>query len=340
MSRQGRGTEERKEEEAPLRPADNADITKKVEYNRWLVRQENVRMASEVREQQKEGQEFVKERQRLHATQGLSRQQAAMVQMKKASEALEAHRQGNLSRGRQVYEEVSGWRVQEKKEKEDWQAAGKLQVKQVKEEEKVKVALEAAAAERKAKAAVTRKEGELKAKELEELREVMSKEVQDKTAKVKAETADSVTDDAKRFFYEQRLEKAREIKREGEAWAKQRDEQRNQFQDEQNKRRSKAKTARVSAGKSREALKTQRASEAAKLREVKQQLAEVHKQNLQMTYAERSAAVKQMIASGYVQSDTESGAPASPIATGGKPPATPPSARPTERGSPSTAART
>jgi len=278
-----------------------------------------------------DGSERIRERNRLHATQGLARQQAAMVQMKKASESVEAHRQGNLQRGRQVYEEVNGWRKQEEKEKEEWQAQGKVVVKQSKDEEKAKLAVEEAATQRKLKAAATRKEGEQKAKELDELRQSLAKETMEKTAKVKAETADSVTDEAKRVFYEQRLQAAQEIKQLGEQWKKKSEEERNKFQDEQSKRRSKAKTARVAAGKSREALKTERAAAAAKLREEKLQLSEVHKQNLQQTYAERSAAVKQIIAAGYVQPDTEGGAPLSPTATGGKSPTSPTSAARSER---------
>ena len=77
-------------------------ITTKAEYNRWLVNQEKWAMAEEIRSQGKSGEEVIKERQRRHASQGLSRQQAGAVQMKKASESLEAHREANLTLGRAV----------------------------------------------------------------------------------------------------------------------------------------------------------------------------------------------------------------------------------------------
>ena len=92
-------------------PLMGEEVMTKAEYNRWLVRQENAKMAEETRQAAKQGEDIIKDRQRKHTTQGLSRQQAAMVQMKKASESLEAHRQQNLTQGRKVYEEVAGWRV-------------------------------------------------------------------------------------------------------------------------------------------------------------------------------------------------------------------------------------
>ena len=320
MSRQGRGTDARKEEDSSQRQGDVAETTKKSEYNRWLVKQQNVQMATEVREQQRDGIEFVKEKQRLHAAQGLTRQQAAMVQMKRATEAVEAYRQGNLSKGKEVAEEVLQWRMKEHAEKVEHQALGKSNVKAVKEDDKTKAALEAAAADRKAKAAETRKEDEQKAKELDDLKQLLSKEKLDHTSKVRAETADTVTDQAKRFFYEQRLEAAREIKQREEQLAKKRMEQKTQLQEAQDQRKNKVKSARAEASKSVQALKTQRANEAAKLREVKQQLAEVHKQNLQSTYAERSAAVKLVIAAGFVASPDAEGVHEGglPSPTGGK----------------------
>ena len=83
-------------EEAP-RTSDK-EFTKKAEYNRYLIRQANAKSADETRQEMKGGQDIIKERQRKHTAQGLSRQQAAMVQMKRAGESLEAHRQQNLTR--------------------------------------------------------------------------------------------------------------------------------------------------------------------------------------------------------------------------------------------------
>ena len=102
----------RRTQEQPAEPEaqhahDSKELTTKAQYNRWLKRQENAKLADETRQAAKAGEEIIKERVRDHTTRGLSRQQAAMTQMKKASESLEAHRQTNLTQGRKVYEEVS-----------------------------------------------------------------------------------------------------------------------------------------------------------------------------------------------------------------------------------------
>ena len=64
-------------------------FTTKAEYHRWLIQQEKWATAESIRQSGKEGEEMIKERQRKHTTAGLTRQQAAAVQMKKASESTE-----------------------------------------------------------------------------------------------------------------------------------------------------------------------------------------------------------------------------------------------------------
>ena len=136
---------EKKEEGMPGSPGalGKEGITTKAEYNRWLVNQEKWAMAEEIRSQGKSGEEVIKERQRRHASQGLSRQQAAMVQMKRASESLEAHRQQNLTHGRKVYEEVAGWRVGATAAKDSWSSYGKSIKEEVKKNNATGAAIEA-----------------------------------------------------------------------------------------------------------------------------------------------------------------------------------------------------
>ena len=117
MSRRGEAAAAK--EEDVRSPGETKEFTTKAEYNRWLVRQQNAAIAEETRQAAKAGEEFIKDRKQKHTSQGLSRQQAAMVQMKRASESLEAHRQNNLTHGRKVYEEVSGWREKTNAAKEE-----------------------------------------------------------------------------------------------------------------------------------------------------------------------------------------------------------------------------
>ena len=142
--------------------SETKDYMTKADYNRWLLRQENAKIAEATREQAKAGDELIKERQRRHTAQGLSRQQEAMTQMKRASESLEAHRQQNLTHGRKVYEEVAGWRTGAKETKESWAAYGKS----IKEAQKTNNATPASVAAlndaKKAAAAATRQEDQAK----------------------------------------------------------------------------------------------------------------------------------------------------------------------------------
>ena len=279
-----------KEEEAPR--TSEKEFTTKAEYNRWLVRQENAKSAELTREEAKSGEEIIKERQRRHTTQGLSRQQAAMVQMKRASESLEAHRQQNLTHGRKVYEEVSGWRVGAKATKEDWAKWGKSIRDQQKADDATRESVKQLNDNKKAQAAATRREDQEKEAEREKLKKEREKEVAALAQQVRQQTSDEAIDASKRMFYEQRLASANEAKVQSAQWSKERNEQNNSFQKAQTARRVKAKSTRANAGKAREALLATRLEEAAALREKKKSLSEEHKTRMQEDYMSKSAVVK------------------------------------------------
>lgn len=267
-------------------------ITTKAEYNRWLVSQEKWQAAEEIRTQGKEGEEIIKERQRRHTTQGLSRQQAAAVQMKKASESLEAHREQNLTLGRAVYEEVAGWRQGAKQTKDEYAAYGKKVKEQIKASNATAAALAALSESKKAQAAITRDDDQKKEKARKDLRDSIAEQAKKQAEKVRQETGDAVTDASKRHFYEQRLKSANDTKADAVRWEKERKEEAEAFAEAQKKRRNKSKSARQAASKSRQALITARTEEAVAMREEKKKLAEFHRQRLQEEYQLRAATVK------------------------------------------------
>ena len=154
MSRRGEAAQPKEEEMQPR--AEGKEFMTKAEYNRWLVRQQNAKMAEETRQMAKEGEDIIKERQRTHTAQGLSRQQAAMVQMKRASESLEAHRQQNLTHGRKVYEEVAGWRNGARQIKDDYATHGRNVMAQTKADNKTGAAIAEHMEHKKKQAADTR----------------------------------------------------------------------------------------------------------------------------------------------------------------------------------------
>jgi len=309
-------TETPKEGNEPTRNEGGKEFTTKAEYNRALVRQENWSTAEQMRSESKQGEDFIKERQRVHTQQGLSRQQAAAVQMKKANESLEAHREQNLSLGRAVYEEVAGWRAGAKQQKEEWSAYGKAVAAKMKaaEDRGPAAAVAALSAQKKSIAAETRRDDELKAKAREELKAQQVAAVKEQVAKVKSDTADQVTDNAKRYFYEQRLAAASETKQQQQVWEKERAINKEKHQEVQKLRRSKAKSARVGGTKSRQDLAAQRQAEAASVREAKRKLADEHKRMMQEHYTHRAETVKGVIANSFVQ-PSESLDPSSPTSS-------------------------
>jgi hypothetical protein len=290
-------------------------ITTKAEYNRWLVSQEKWQTAENIRQQNKSGEEIIKERQRRHTTQGLSRQQSAAVQMKKASESLEAHREQNLTLGRAVYEEVAGWRAGAKATKDEYAAYGKKVKEQIKSENKTAASLAALSETKKSKAAITRDDDQKKEKARKDMRDAMAEQAKKQAEKVRQETGDAITDAAKRHFYEQRLKSANETKADAVKWEKERKEEAEAFSQLQKKRRNKSKSARDAAGKSRAALLTTRTEEAIAMREEKKKLAEFHRQRLQEEYQLRAATVKGVIGNSYLSPDV----PAEPTSPGGTP---------------------
>ena len=177
-----------------LQRSDNKEFMTKAEYNRWLVRQQNAKMAEETRQMAKEGEDIIKERQRTHTAQGLSRQQAAMVQMKRASESLEAHRQQNLTHGRKVYEEVAGWRNGARQIKDDYATHGRNVMAQTKADNKTGAAIAEHMEHKKKQAADTRADDQKKQQELERLKKEREASVSAMAASVKAATSDAVID--------------------------------------------------------------------------------------------------------------------------------------------------
>jgi len=289
-----------KEGDGGPRSADK-EFTTKAEYNRALLRQEKWQTAEGVRADGKVGEDIIKERKHKHTAQGLSRQQAAAAQMKKASESLEAHRAQNLSLGRAVYEEVAGWRVGAKATKEQWTSYVKELKESVKAENKTAESVKEHAAKKKAVAAQTRADDEAKEKAVEQFKEKQLTAAKEQAAKIRAETDDKVVDTAKRYFYEQRLKSAVETKAQQQEWEKERAAAKEKHHEVQQKRRIKSKSARSAGTKSRQELVTERQAAASTLREAKRALSESHKTRMQEEYQLKSATVKGVIANSFVQ---------------------------------------
>mmetsp|Transcript_51106 Transcript_51106/g.101694 ORF Transcript_51106/g.101694 Transcript_51106/m.101694 type:complete len:333 (-) Transcript_51106:463-1461(-) len=298
--RQGARTSETPKEGEVARSPEK-EFTTKAEYNRALLRQEKWHTAEGVRADGKVGEEIIKDRQRRHTAQGLSRQQAAAAQMKKASESLEAHRQQNLALGKEVAEQVEKWGKGAKAVKDEYAGYAKEVKEAIKAADRTAQSVKAETAKKKATAALTRADDEAKEKVVEQLKEKHSQVVKDQVAKIRAETDDKVVDGAKRHFYEQRLKSAVETKAQQLEWEKERAAAKEKHQATQDKRRIKSKSARTGSAKSKQELITERATAAAAVREAKRALAEENKARKQEDFQLKSATVKGVIANSFVQ---------------------------------------
>ena len=289
MSRRGEAAAAK--EEDVRSPGETKEFTTKAEYNRWLVRQQNAAIAEETRQAAKAGEEFIKDRKQKHTSQGLSRQQAAMVQMKRASESLEAHRQNNLTHGRKVYEEVSGWREKTNAAKEEVIANCRKQKEEVKRDNKTGEAIKEMLDKKKSQSNATRSEKTKKAEELKTLKTAREQAVTRSAQTVKEATSDKAIDASKRMFYEQRLTSAAQVRAQSATSTKKATEEKAAFDKTQQTKRLKAKTARTQAGKSRELLLAEKTAAAVAMRQEKEALKEVHREKMQSAYLEKAAAV-------------------------------------------------
>lgn len=278
-------------------PGKDDSIATKREYNRWLVTQENWQSAEDVRAQRKEAVSRLEERDRVHKTQGLARQQAATAQMKKASEAVEEHREQNLALGRAVSEEIGGWKVGAKATKDAWSQYGAGIREAQKAADATTASMASLSLKKKTQAATTRKEDEETAKAVERIKEEKQRVANEQASKIRSETADQVTDAAKRIFYEQRLQHAKQTKADQERWQKERTVEKESFDKIQQARRKKSKSARDQAGKSVSALLTKRQQEGMAMREAKRTLLEEKARNKKEEEEKKIANVKSVIAS-------------------------------------------
>jgi len=252
-------------------------------------------MAEATREAAKEGYDIIKDRQRKHAQQGLARQQAAMVQMKRATESTEAHRQENLQQGRKVCEEVAAWRLGAKEKNDQWMQHGKSIKESQKESSPVVESMSQLTDNKKKQAQATRTEDSAKETEREQLKKEHERQVKTLAEQVRKETSDAVTDGAKRVFYEQRRAAAESTKSHASKLDTARKDNSTRFKEEQNKKRNTVREARVKAAESRAQLLSSRAADAASVRDSSKGYQEAHKTRMQEEYMKKAATVKAVV---------------------------------------------
>ena len=231
------------------------------------------------------------------------RHQSAAQQVKKVTEAREALQIQNQNRGREVTMKVTEWKQGAQATKEQWKQHGASVKESLKVEDRSATSVAAMSAQKKEQAARTRQEDAAKAKELEELKEMLGRSVQSQAARVRAETSDQVIDEAKRTFYNQRVKAATDIKQASVTYAKNKADADAKHKEAQGRKRQEAKAAAAAASKSRQALLTQRQQDSATMREKKRALAEAHRERQQHEQSIRLAAAKSVVRDSYMHAE-------------------------------------
>jgi len=213
------------------------------------------------------------------------------VQMKKASESQEAHRQQNLGLGRKVYEEVLQYKKGAKAQKEQHIVFAKGVKEKIVEANGVGKAKEELSDKKKKEAAATRVDDQAKEAEREKLKKEREKEVKAAAEVVRKATADEVTDGAKRVFFEQRLKVATETKSQMVSHEKQKKENHEDFKSKQLQKRQHVFEARGLAQAAKQKLLSERAEAAKTVRSTKTDWSTERRQNMQDFYLERAGKV-------------------------------------------------
>ena len=252
--------------EADLGDEDGVTLS---DFRRWLVLEENWQSAEETRQLYMEGHQFKKERDDRHRERGMERQAASIEQMKVAKGRVEEHREHNLEQGKVVREDVVDWKQQMISHQEAWISRAKeVRDKTVKSErarEEKKKLLE----EKKAHSKRVKEELTTMLKSGQDARLEYAKKVREHATKIRNETSDKVTDEARKIFYNQRKKVADDVQQEVKLWEDARNANRKVFREKLQLGREKARGMEGNARGARKALMAEKAREAAELHKQK-----------------------------------------------------------------------
>ena len=261
------------------------------EFNRWLIHEDNWTSAEEVREHYQEGSQQRKERDETHRERGMERQAQSIEQMKLAKGKVEEHRQKNLEQGKQVREKVADWNRDAYEEREAHKKIVLALKKQMNSAVRTKEEMDALLSMKKKLGEVVKAEDAKISEAAKSQREEFLKINKAQVEKVKKETADQVTEDAKRFFFEKRKTSVSTIKSEEKTWEEARKKASADFKDKVALLKAKSKSIEASARGSRKTLQSQRAREAAEMRKLKAEQA----QSFRAAQEEHAATTKQTV---------------------------------------------
>jgi len=261
-------------------PIGDVEALSLVEYNRWLVTEENWTMAEEIREQHVEGENFRKAREDRHRERGQVRQQDTVEQMKEAKTKVDAHRRFNLEQGSQVKRDVMAWKEAANDEKTEWAKYG-AEIKATQHASSSREVRDGMVAEKKRVGDVVKQEVAGLTLECEQQRTANLEAKKAFAAKVRAETADAIIDESKKIFFVQRKQLAKTTTDEKAQWETTRKAKRQQFLGKVHTLMATSKGTRVAAKNSKQQLHAQRQQGANEMRAKRAEVAEQKRQQVE-----------------------------------------------------------
>jgi hypothetical protein len=202
-----------------------------------------------------------------------------------------------------VRDNVQAWKVTMYEQQEDWVKAARqkkenvIKAQNAKDEKKKLLDLKKLFSKKvKDEVAELSKTGD-------DLRSQHLQANKDQAAKVRSETSDEVTDQAKKIFFEQRRAAAKQIKEQVEGWEKDRSTFRASFSASHQAMREKSKAMESAARGARKTLAAEKAKNAAEIRAQKQQAAQTHRTSQEDRLAETKLMVNSTIGNKFVQTE-------------------------------------
>uniref|UniRef100_A0A7S3C6Z0 Uncharacterized protein n=1 Tax=Haptolina ericina TaxID=156174 RepID=A0A7S3C6Z0_9EUKA len=235
-----------------------------IEYNRWLVTEENWKVAEDTRETLGQIRDFRRAVREDRLSKGRQRANESRSQRGEAQRKVQEHHMQNAAGGSEVKSLVDNWNDQLSTQRRAWSDYGnslktvlKPDLKKVKadnQEEKAKLAKQ------------VRDEIEL----VESLREQALQKLEEtnrqNASRVKTETGPATTDAARRLFYSQRKKLADETVKQEEEWRAGVAENKQIHMQKAVEHAEAAKATRTQARDARSALEEQRHNDAKELR--------------------------------------------------------------------------
>jgi len=261
------------------------------EYNKWLHLEANWELAEETRHAHMEGSQVRKSRDERHRERGMERQAASIEQMKSAKGKLEAHRESNQELGKEVRQNVQGWKQAASSQQQRWLEHGKSLKEQIRTMERERAERDALLSMKKALSVQVKMEVLQLAQDGKQQKEEVLASNRSQAGRIRTETAAEVTDDAKKFMFEQRRQAALATQRKVQEWDAERRANKLRFREDAARKQDKLRKGESTARNSRKQLQEQRQAQAEMLREHKKSV----QASMRSQQEEHAALVKQVI---------------------------------------------